>query len=1012
MKLAKTAQALLLAAAISYPVAAEAFEMPANEIYMPLSEQDFDGGQKHYFLVGSRLGQWRLQPEWELLAQPDGTVGLDNRLITSGFFAVAVVDNYTDYTRHLFRLYGPSEEWGDWINKTFWVKDLPGNDDDDVEAHSPSWHRSAKRVGLQPFTDGKFTGQAGEGLYSDIRFGWRTYSTESGLYNDEMTHYQFGDNNNQLHNGNPKKAFNFVTPLLDNPESNADPNEQTGRENNGPAYVGKIRVALDGNGLPQTITLSEVSKDMNVIDRYRAISFVGGGFRNVDNDPGKTDYRSPRARFYSEEDIMAEIDRQSRNDQSANLQIFGFADGWIQYDRQGRPYVDAYGEFLYHTCYQPQWLTSNFSYMKNSNGFEYTSDNLVFKYDEARTAARVTSGKYNFGQAENGETVYYYNEGNKEQTTRDLGSDLKCYTVENVWINGSFNLWTGFGGNTLDFMVAGREDAHRNDAHWNIDNGSTHTAGQDRVVYALPGTDDRDRGDIYFATYANWAEGRFAAGVKGNSNGIAQVNGADKTVLGLNDGTPEFFDRVEIWWKPGYGNDHRFAGGAVVRFVQTPGGPNIWISRTGGNSLGYNYNIPETSRNTVNQPLIAWYKIERIAIVYNEDGTEDLAAATTVEDVEVAQEENLTQDKFYAYIEREKYRNDPAYIPAGDYRYRITVRYWGDETEYPAISNKVTVTPQNLSLLYSHLKGTYTLGNAMADHTLQINAELFDGEGNLLVDFAETQYAFRITAPDGAVTTSTIEGNEYGEAPYFDFTPEQAGIYRISAKAIWNEQVYYADDNYPVFAADGTLPGSDLTADDAYYVSSAWERSGTNDKVIKATAVHTRDTEPTHAWTKFEDYSIYENGSSQSNGNNWYWRDHSDNPSGYQEAAITNPNKPFGTQQVSVSNNNTDTHDCCNFSRAYYRYYASHPDARPAETASRISVKAHVSTSDITNTRVARTLEVADNTTGVSDITAEGAQDGETAWYTLQGIRLQGQPTTAGAYLKVSGRTATKEIVK
>lgn len=73
-------------------------------VHMPLSSTDFADGKKHYFLVGERMGEWHLQPEWEF-KEVNGELVLNNRFIYIGAFAVGVVDNYNDYIHHKFTYY-------------------------------------------------------------------------------------------------------------------------------------------------------------------------------------------------------------------------------------------------------------------------------------------------------------------------------------------------------------------------------------------------------------------------------------------------------------------------------------------------------------------------------------------------------------------------------------------------------------------------------------------------------------------------------------------------------------------------------------------------------------------------------------------------------------------------------------------------------------------------------------------------------------------------------------------
>lgn len=82
---------------------------PIKKVHMPLSESDFENGKKHYFLVGNRMGEWRLLPEWELKADANGDMVLNNRWIYPGGFAIAVVDKYDNYIKHKYTYY--SKQW-------------------------------------------------------------------------------------------------------------------------------------------------------------------------------------------------------------------------------------------------------------------------------------------------------------------------------------------------------------------------------------------------------------------------------------------------------------------------------------------------------------------------------------------------------------------------------------------------------------------------------------------------------------------------------------------------------------------------------------------------------------------------------------------------------------------------------------------------------------------------------------------------------------------------------------
>lgn len=83
---------------------------------LPLSSADFAGNKKHYFLVGDRMGEWHLQPEWEFTVNGN-TIVLKDRFIYNGKLAVAMVDNYNDYIDHKYKYYSWKDGQTKQINK-------------------------------------------------------------------------------------------------------------------------------------------------------------------------------------------------------------------------------------------------------------------------------------------------------------------------------------------------------------------------------------------------------------------------------------------------------------------------------------------------------------------------------------------------------------------------------------------------------------------------------------------------------------------------------------------------------------------------------------------------------------------------------------------------------------------------------------------------------------------------------------------------------------------------------
>jgi len=79
-----------------------------GNVNLPYGPDDFK--EPKYFLVGARLGMWRLQPEWELIKHTDGTWKVNGgRFMFFGNFAVAKVTSYANYVKSVYDFYSASQ---------------------------------------------------------------------------------------------------------------------------------------------------------------------------------------------------------------------------------------------------------------------------------------------------------------------------------------------------------------------------------------------------------------------------------------------------------------------------------------------------------------------------------------------------------------------------------------------------------------------------------------------------------------------------------------------------------------------------------------------------------------------------------------------------------------------------------------------------------------------------------------------------------------------------------------
>lgn len=90
------------------------FTVNNDWLNMPLKASDFANGKAHYFLVGYRMGGYRLQPEWEFTKDASGKWVINKAVVHgTGHVAVAKVTKYADYVKHAYTMYGAGVSAGD-----------------------------------------------------------------------------------------------------------------------------------------------------------------------------------------------------------------------------------------------------------------------------------------------------------------------------------------------------------------------------------------------------------------------------------------------------------------------------------------------------------------------------------------------------------------------------------------------------------------------------------------------------------------------------------------------------------------------------------------------------------------------------------------------------------------------------------------------------------------------------------------------------------------------------------
>lgn len=191
----------------------------------------------------------------------------------------------------------------------------------------------------------------------------------------------------------------------------------------------------------------------------------------------------------------------------------------------------------------------------------------------------------------------------------------------------------------------------------------------------------------------------------------------------------------------------------------------------------------------------------------------------------------------------------------------------------------------------------------------------------------------------------------------------------------------------------------------------------TNKKVLTVTLQGDtkNDADAKIGWIKYEDLSNY-------TSKEWYL---SDNTEADYEAYLSANNLKAGYTNWAGqfitgnrtwaldSSDNATTHDCRNFSQAYYRVYVY-------KTTEHKAKKSGVSTKTVpaksVSTRVALSIDMPENTTGVDEITIDSDNqsvndaDAPVEYYNLQGIRIS-NPSN-GIYIRRQGNSVSKEYVR
>lgn len=586
--------------------------------HMPLTSADFANGKKHYFIVGARMGEWRLQPEWEL-KQNGNELVLNNRYFYNSDFAIAVVNNYQDYINHRYTYYDEGRE--------FYINDAKLSSDGDL---SKNGHRLELKKGVTTAVGNTF------------------YAAFDGNRANEP-YYQ-------------------------------------GRG----AFIKEVKVSLNGEGLPTSMTFTKGTTEEAA--KYRVFTLVGDNIynRNYCNatDGGNTPLYD---RGYSKDN--------------------GWQEGWIQFDPEtNEPYVDGFGEYLYHTSYTPDYLMANpvqFNQPVGNNrasDFSFTSNEVQFV--EYRNLPNLDKDPYKdfYGAFSGTETIANndalksgegYNFTVKVENYNDATTptaDWNCYVVRDMWVAGKIKFWTGWGGNSTS-----ETNNDQKGAIWfgpnggpDIDGGKCKDVKGFDINAGLPAT-----------LYKN----------------VRNRAGTDYQV---SDGAPVYFNRVVLWF-----NNTDGVNASYIQFIQESAGPAIFAEvrenkATGKkNFINYNWYLNEVQDGQEAQAelQVLAYEITRYRVV---DNVKTQIGYPEGEKVDISGEGVKVKDLYketagnYAFTSHldTGIIEDRGFAP-GLYQYDIYVTYEGGARKLAwsnivAIYDDELVVPDAVAMQLVELRDAYT----------------------------------------------------------------------------------------------------------------------------------------------------------------------------------------------------------------------------------------------------------------------------------------------------------------
>lgn len=393
---------------------------------MPLKPADFANGKSHYFLVGTRMADWRLQPEWELKDLGNGKVGIEtSRVMYTGLIGVAKVSSYNDYILGRYTRYNYGE-WGVAENSAEYNLYDKGAFDFYSSA-KPNHTQADKFAADQPLSKYTYSNVGSQGT-SDT---YKAILESKGVVVDRIEVSLNNGNPSRIkftYANNPKDVSKYITfSLVGSEIKNVNLEDSKATQGNADAWC-DAWIQYDENGQPY--------RDAKGTLIYQTV------FQNdwLETHPShfSKNLRDERLFDYSSRNIVMENVR--------NMSAKELADD---------PYAALYARF--------------------------DGDN-----NKTFAAGRVNVGDFSYDET----VYYHNADGSTTEGTRGIdtngGNNWECFVVKDMWISDAFKIWTGWGGGRKVNEYSGPSDADKNNPRWYYVNGGHFQADND---YSITGSD-------------------------------------------------------------------------------------------------------------------------------------------------------------------------------------------------------------------------------------------------------------------------------------------------------------------------------------------------------------------------------------------------------------------------------------------------------------------------------------------------------------------------------------------